>query len=381
MKNKASSILIIEDNPATVSVLYNLLNEAEFEVLIALDGDNAIKSAEEGQPDIILLDVILCGMDGFEICHRLKTSETTRNIPVLFMTALTKTVDKVKGFELGAVDYITKPFEPEEVLARVKTHLMIQQLQRDLQQKNEELHAALDRERKLNNLKSRFISIASHEFRTPLASILFSKNLLQRYTQKLSEKEFVGEMGEELISIERSVHQMTAVLDEVLTITKTEAGKVTFTPERIDLTELCRDIVEKFRSLSTDAHTLIFPNSGDHIHVLADPKLMETILSNLLSNAIKYSPRGGTVYCSLWQDNGTIRLSIKDEGIGIAEDDQSHLFEAFYRGANAAKIKGTGLGLSIVKQFIELHGGAIEVKSEVNRGTTFTIVLPLPSQV
>lgn len=378
MKNNASSILIIEDNPATVSVLYNLLNEAGFEVLVALDGDNAMKSAEEGRPDIILLDVMLCGMDGFEICRRLKTSEATRDIPVLFMTALTRTVDKVKGFELGAVDYITKPFEPEEVLARLKTHLMIQQLQQDLQQKNEELHAALDRERELNELKSRFISIASHEFRTPLASILFSKNLLQRYAHKLSEQELAGEMAEELASVERSVHQMTAVLDEVLTITKSESGKVTFTPEMIDLTELCRNVVEKFQLLTTERHTLMFPNSGKHIHVMVDAKLMDTILSNLLSNAIKYSPQGGTVHCGLVRDNGTIRISIKDEGLGIAEEDQHHLFEAFYRGANAAKIEGTGLGLSIVKQFVELHGGTIEVKSEVNQGTTFTIVLPRP---
>jgi len=377
MKDKVSSILIIEDNPANLSVLFNLLNEAGFEVLVALDGEKAIKSAEEGQPDIILLDVILFGIDGFETCRRLKASEKTKDIPVIFMTALTRTVDKVKGFELGAVDYITKPIEPEEVLSRIKTHLTIQQLQQDLQMKNEEVQASLERERELNKLKSRFISIASHEFRTPLSTILFSNGLLRRYNQRIPNQDMAKEMGEELESIEKSVKKMTETLDEVLTITKSEAGKVTFNPSRIDLTDLCRTIVERFKNMATDTHTIIFPNSSDHIQALVDPKLFEVILSNLLSNAIKYSPGGGNVVCGLVQKDRTIIFSVKDEGIGVSKEDQHHLFDTFYRGVNVDEIQGTGLGLSIVKQFVELHGGAINVESEVNKGTTITIILPL----
>lgn len=378
MKDKAGSILIIEDNPANLSILFSLLNEAGFEVLVSLDGEKALQSAEEGQPDLILLDVILSGIDGFEICRRLKASEKTQEIPVIFMTALTKTADKVKGFELGAVDYITKPIEPEEVLIRIKTHLTIQHLQQDLQMKNEELQASLEREQELNKLKSRFISIASHEFRTPLSTILFSNNLLKRYSQHIPDQEMVKEMGRELESVEKSVRKMTATLDEVLTISRTEAGKVTFNPVEIDLTDLCRGIVEKFKNMASDKHTLIFPNSGEHIQAFVDPKLIEAILSNLLSNAIKYSPEGGNVVCQLVQKDGKIViLSVTDEGIGISEDDQRHLFDEFYRGLNVTKIQGTGLGLSIVKQFVSLHNGAISVNSEVNKGTTFTIILPL----
>lgn len=376
MPTKRSIILVIEDNPGTLKVLFELLTQAEYEVLVATDGDKALTAAEEGQPDLILLDVMLAGMDGFEICRRLKTSEITQAIPVIFMTALTKTLDKVKGFELGAVDYITKPFEPEEVLVRIKTHLTIQQLQHDLKENNDALQASLERERELSMLKSRLISIASHEFRTPLSTILFSKSLLKRYAKKIANQDIAQEIGIECDSIEQSVKQMTTILDEVLLITKAEAGKVPFAPNMIDVTELFRKVVEKFTALTRDSHTIVFAKPEEHIHLLADPKLMDSILSNLLSNAIKYSPQGGTVRCDLFQKNGAVLFSVHDEGIGIPETDQSHLFEAFHRGDNVSHIQGTGLGLSIVKQFVELHGGSIEVQSELNRGSTFTVVLP-----
>ena len=377
MKDKLPSILVIEDNPANLSVLFSLLDEAGFEVLVSLDGESALRSAEEGRPDIILLDVMLAGIDGFETCRRLKASEKTRDIPVIFMTALTKTVDKVKGFELGAVDYITKPFEPEEVLVRVKTHLTIQQLQHDLRMKNEELEASLERERDLNKLKTRFLSIASHEFRTPLSMILFSNTLVRRYLQGVPDQRTVAEMIQELDSIERTIKQMTGTLDEILRIAKSETSQLIFNPTLIDFGDLCRNVVEKFKVMAAETHTIIFSDSVEHVQALVDPKLMEHILSNLLSNAMKYSPAGGTIQCDLVQEKGKIILSVKDEGIGIPEDEQRRLFNAFYRGVNAADIQGTGLGLSIVKQFVELHGGTIALESEANKGTTFTVVLPL----
>jgi two-component system sensor histidine kinase/response regulator len=377
MKDNLPSILVIEDNPANLSVLFNLLNETGFEVSVSLDGESAIRSAEEGHPDIILLDVMLARIDGFEICRRLKASEKTQAIPVIFMTALTKTVDKVKGFELGAVDYITKPFEPEEVLVRIKTHLTIQKLQQDLCLKNEELQASLERERELNKLKSHFLSIASHEFRTPLSMILFSNNLLRRYIQVVPDQQTVTEMIQELDGIERTVKQMTGTLDDILKIAKSETGKLTFNPTLIDLGDLCWKVVEKFKVLAAETHTVIFSNAVEHIQAFVDPKLMEHILSNLLSNAMKYSPKGGTIRCDLVQENGKIILSVTDKGIGIPEDEQRHLFEAFYRGVNVNDIQGTGLGLSIVKQFVELHGGTITLKSDANKGTIFTVVLPL----
>lgn len=378
MNHDVSSILVVEDNPATLSLLFNLLDEAGFEVLVSQDGETAIKAAKTAQPDMILLDVLMSGMDGFETCQRLKTCPETKDIPVIFMTALTKTIDKVKGFELGAVDYITKPIEPEEVLMRVKTHLMLQQLQRDLQIKNRELHAALEREQELHKLKSRFISMASHEFRTPLATIRLSGNLLKRYYAKYPKaSDIEGKIEEELDVIDHSVTQMTTTLDEVLTLSTSEAGKITFSPVSFDLCEFCQTIIARFTLMTAETHRLIFQSESKHFQIVADPKLLDQILSNLLSNAMKYSPQGSTIICQLIEHERQAILSVKDEGMGISPKDQPHLFEPFYRGTNVTHIQGTGLGLSIVKQFVELHGGTITVESQLEVGTTFFITLPL----
>ncbi|GAK59951.1 response regulator receiver sensor signal transduction histidine kinase [Candidatus Vecturithrix granuli] len=378
MNHDVSSILVVEDNPATLSLLFNLLDEAGFEVLVSQDGENAITVATTAQPDMILLDVLMSGMDGFETCQRLKACPETKDIPVIFMTALTKTVDKVKGFELGAVDYITKPIEPEEVLMRIKTHLMLQQLQCDLQIKNRELHAALEREQELNKLKSRFISMASHEFRTPLATIRLSGNLLGRYYAKCPQApDIERKIREELDVIDHSVTQMTVTLDEVLTLSTSEAGKMTFSPVSFDLREFCQTIMTRFTLIAAKTHRLIFQSANKHLQIVADPKLLDQILSNLLSNAMKYSPQGSTILCQLTEHERQAIVSVKDEGMGISAEDQQHLFEPFRRGTNVKHIQGTGLGLSIVKQFVELHGGTITVESQIEVGTTFFITLPL----
>lgn len=377
MNHETSSILVIEDNPATLSLLFALFDEAGFEVLVSQEGESAMNTAKAAQPDIILLDVLLAGIDGFETCRRLKDCPETREIPIIFMTALTKTVDKVKGFELGAVDYITKPIELEEVLMRVKTHLTLQRLQQDLQTRNKELHAALEREQELNKLKSRFISMASHEFRTPLATIRSSGNLIRRYLKLFrTHDDLEREVDEELQVIEQAVKQITTTLDEVLTISKTEAGKITFTPISFDLRELYQNIIARFRAIAADTHIFQFYNGTKQVQIVADPKLLDQILSNLLSNAIKYSPTGSTITCRLSENEHEAILSVEDEGIGISEEDQAHLFEAFHRGTNVRHIQGTGLGLSIVKQFIDMHGGTISVESHQEVGTTFTLTFP-----
>ncbi len=378
MSMNASSILVIDDDMKNLSLLFNLLNEAGFEVLVSRDGESAIKSAENAQPNLILLDVLMSGIDGFETCRRLKASEKTQHIPVIFMTGLTSTVNKVRGFELGAIDYLTKPVEPEEVLVRIKTHLTIQQLQQDLQTKNQELQASLEREQDLNTFKSRFMSIATHEFRNPLTTVLFSSNLLRRYSAKItSEQNMIKEMGEELDSIERSVRQMMITLDGVLKVSKSETERFKFQPTSVNIKKLCQYVIEKFSIKAAETHTIHFLDKLESPQAVVEPKLMEQILSNLLSNAIKYSPNGGTITCNLFQENGVLILSVKDEGIGISKEDQRRLFKAFQRGGNVNGIQGTGLGLSIVKQFVELHGGTIHVESEVDRETTFKVALPI----
>ncbi len=379
MNNNKATILIVDDNPENLDVLFDLLNGKGFELLFAIDGASALQRTEIAEFDLILLDVMMPGMDGFEVCRRLKMNPKTRDVPIVFMTALTDTVNKVKGFEAGAVDYITKPIEAEEVLARVNTHLNMRCLQKELHAKNAELHAsnqelqtALEREKELNGLKTRFVSIASHEFRSPLALIQLTAGMLKCYRDRMPD----GKEEKHLEIIETAVEEMTGILNDVLMLTKAEAGNFQFRPEALDIEEFCQRVVDKFRLMSAATHRIAFSADGEHFQAAADPQLLHSILSNLLSNAIKYSPDGGMIQVDIFPKDTEFELSVTDEGLGISQEDRSHLFDAFQRGKNVSGIKGSGLGLSIVKQFVELHGGTITVESEAHKGSTFTVTLP-----
>ncbi len=374
MNAENTLILIVDDRPTNLEILFELFEQTQFEVSFASDGRACLEIARSDHPDMILLDVMMPEMDGFEVCRRLKLHADTRDIPVIFMTALSDTVDKIKGFELGAIDYITKPFQAQEVLARINTHLTVQRLQRELLQKNAELQGALEREKDLNQIKSRFISIASHELRSPLTVISMTGKMLKRYADRMSAEKKL----EQLDIIEDAVGKMTDLLNDVLLLVKVESHQFHFRPTRLDVAAFCRDLADQFRAMCVETHVLEFSAQGEGFEASVDPKLLHHIFSNLLSNAIKYSPNGGTIRFDILREEGmpTMRFRVQDEGIGIAPGDLEHLFDAFHRGGNVSEIKGTGLGLWIVKQFVELHGGALDVESELGRGSAFTIRLP-----
>lgn len=250
-------------------------------------------------------------------------------------------------------------------------------------QAEEELGKALVRERELNELKSRFIAMISHEYRTPLATILSSTELLDHYSQKLTEKQKVQHYHR----IKTSVQEMTQLVDDVLDISKIEAGKQDFNPAPLNLGKFCSELVDELQLIIGKEHTFIFTNHSDSklavkgSNVLAsaymDEKLLRSIISNLVSNAIKYSPQGSTVRVDLVGERGQAILRLQDQGIGIPQQDQQQLFQLFHRGSNVGNTSGTGLGLAIVKSAVDLHGGQIAVESEVGVGTTVTVTLPL----
>ncbi len=234
------------------------------------------------------------------------------------------------------------------------------------------LQYSLEKEKELNELKTRFISIASHEFRTPLTSILSSAELIKRYGKKWSEDKF-NEHAEKIMS---SIEYLTDLLDDVLTISRSESGKIVFNPLKIDLHLFCRDIIEELKFNADKNHKLIFKYTADQEIFDLDPKLIRFIITNLLSNAFKYSPKGSKVELLVSSTYDSILINVKDEGIGIPEEDKAHLFEPFYRTHNVGEIEGTGLGLSIVKRAVDLHNGVISYHSELGKGTTFNIKLP-----
>ena len=391
--SEQESILIVDDNPTNLGVLSDCFNDCGFEILVAEDGESALEKAEYAHPDIILLDILMPGIDGFETCRRLKAKASTQDIPVIFMSALAETVDKVRGFQLGAVDYITKPVQHEEVLARVNTHLTIRNLTKRLQEQNSrlqqeirdrkqteellrileiELREALAQEKELGELKSRIISTISHEYRTPLTTIASSAEILQMYRHKLDEAKQLKHFDR----IQASIKHMTDLVSDVLFLSRADFEKLEFQPESIDLISFFNEVVEELQVGIGNAHHLTFTSVGECIYFDGDAKLLRQILTNLISNAIKYSPNGGPVSIRLTCQDNQVIFQVSDQGIGIPPEDQENLFESFTRARNVGTIAGTGLGLSIVKKCVDLHDGQIAVESQVGVGTTFTVSLP-----
>jgi PAS domain S-box-containing protein len=236
-----------------------------------------------------------------------------------------------------------------------------------------EVRRSLEKERELNELKSRFVAMTSHEFRTPLATILSSAELLEQYGARLPAEE-----REDLHrSIRAGVERMTRLLDDVLTIGKAEANMLQFTPAQVDLAAFCEQLAEETRRGAGEAHTLEFSYEGAREPVRADEKLLRHALTNLLSNAFKYSPAGGRVEFRVRMDGREAAFEVRDQGIGIPPEDQPRLFETFHRARNVGAIAGTGLGLAIARKSVELHGGSVSVESSPGAGTCFRVTVPL----
>jgi signal transduction histidine kinase len=236
-----------------------------------------------------------------------------------------------------------------------------------------EIRNALEKERELSELRSSFVSLLSHEFRTPLTTIQSSAELLERYNDRLTEEK----KQNHFIRIRSAVSRMTQLLDDVLTIGRAEAGRLKFEPSPMDVVAFCRNIVEGIQISARPKPTINFVVQGDCTNAQMDEKLLGHIITNLLSNAIKYSPQGGTVQFDLSCNSSSAIFRIQDTGIGIPKQDLENLFDSFRRASNVGTIPGTGLGLAIVKQCVDLHGGTISVETELEVGSSFTVVLPL----
>jgi PAS domain S-box-containing protein len=239
-------------------------------------------------------------------------------------------------------------------------------------QMEENLRAALRKERELNELKTRFASMVSHEFRLPLATILSSSDILTRYHEQLSDERRV----EHLETIQEQVSSLTEMLDDILVISRAQTVALPFVPSRFQVEKFLREIIDDVRAATNGSHKIIFSSAGDCQEVMMDRKLIRQLVMNLLSNAVKYSSQGGMIYVDLYCDLRQTAIQVKDSGIGIPEDDQKHLFEIFHRSANVGATPGSGLGLAIAKQAVDLHNGEILFESLVGVGTTVTVHLP-----
>lgn len=236
-----------------------------------------------------------------------------------------------------------------------------------------QIQKSLEKEKELNELKSRFISMASHEYRTPLTSIKIFADLLKMHGRKIENDKYYSYISK----INNSVEYMTELINDVLMVNKAETGKIKLNPVVLDFNKLCNSIYEEYRDQSESKHEIILNYISPISLIYADEKLLRQVISNLISNAIKYSPGKGRIDFSVNTNGEKIIVIIKDEGIGILPEDRDKIFSSFYRGQNIGTVPGTGLGLYIVKRIVELCGGSIYFESIVNQGTAFTVELPL----
>ncbi len=382
IEQRNNTILIIDDNAANIGVIVEYIKTYGFETVIARNGEMGLKRAKLVHPDIILLDVLMPGIDGFETCRRLKADEATRTIPVIFMTALTDVEDKVKGFAVGGVDYVTKPVQQEEVLARIRTHLKIQAQNRQLQQQTVELnHARLMAEaaqkiaEKASKIKSAFLANMSHELRTPLNAILGFSQLMAR------SEELNASQQENLAIIRRSGEHLLTLINDVLDMSKIESGHTILNLKEFDLYLLMNDLENMFRLKAEEKQLQLHVDLSPLLpqFIITDEVKLRQVLINLLNNAIKFTRTGGvsvrvnSAQCGAEaKKHFEIQFEVEDSGLGIAVEEYDVLFEPFQQTQAAdGMYEGTGLGLPISRKFVQLMGGDFKVHSEVGQGSVF----------
>ena len=260
--------------------------------------------------------------------------------------------------------------ESKKIRVELKKHQ--NNLEKLIFDRTKELEESLEREKELGILKTRFVSMASHEFRTPLTSINAAADIILNYADKLSKED----IEKRLYKIKNEIADMTTTLEDILIIGKAEAQKLKFTPVEIDFVKNVKFIIDQFQLAQIEPREIVYEFSDDSILINADPKWIKNIVINLISNAIKYSKPTTKVEIGIKKENETVILTFSDKGVGISKKDQKKLFEPFHRGENVDEISGTGLGLAVVQKAVELHNGKILFTSELNKGTTFKIILP-----
>lgn len=368
-----STIMVVDDTPANLKLLDNLLGERGYRVVTFPRGDLALKAAARNPPDLILLDINMPVMNGFEVCQRLKEDPALREIPVLFISALAETTDKVKGFAAGGVDYVIKPFEFEEVLARVRTHLALQDFRRQLQRKNQELDESYHKLQELEAMRESLTHMIVHDLRSPLMGVAGYLDLLD---EELGET-LSAENRELFDRAQAATRELTARISTVLDVYRLEGGAMPLNLEPVDLRVLAEKAVMTLGAQTREVR-ISMEAPALPVEVRCDRDLVGRVLGNLLDNAVKFAPMDSTVRVVLGTDDSRVRAEIHDQGPGVPAEHRATIFQKF-RQVDAWKggqRRGTGLGLAFCKMAIEAHGGSIGMDCPPEGGSVFWFVLP-----
>ena len=360
----AAVILIVDDVPENLRLLSAILKAAGHRVRLVPSGEVALESVRQTPPDLILLDIRLPGADGFAVCGQLKQLDGVREIPVIFISAMEGVEDKLRAFAAGGVDYVTKPFQAAEVLARVNAHLQIRRQNIQLEENYRELQKL---EQKRDNLTHMIV----HDMRSPMMTVDGYHEMLER-----TEAGSLSPKGARYLKEARAgMARLVRLTHEMLAVSKLEAGKLPLNRTAIDLVRLAGEIQAEHEIIREDK-TIALESSGAPVVVWADRDLIARVLQNLVGNALAFSPERGRITLAVTGTAAAARVAVTDEGPGIPADQQAVIFNKFGTLGENRHRPGIGLGLTFCKLAIEAHGGSISVRSEPGRGSVFWFELP-----
>lgn len=359
MDTKNYTILIVDDNPNNLKVLGGILKAVGYNFRMAKSGKQALSVLEKTKPELVLLDIQMPEMDGFETCKKIKEIPGNTNIPIIFLTANTDAESVNKAFKSGGVDYVTKPFNTDELLIRIETHIKLKIQAEELLRQN----AA----------KDKFFSIISHDLKNPLANILGFSELIKENFDEIDPKKLLNFIG----YINNSAVYALEILDDLLDWSRIQRGSLISSKQNFNLSKLLKNNIEGHKP-QAQAKSIFFDYSFDKdVFIHADERMVSAIVRNLISNAIKFTPKGGLISVStkevIVNNKKLIETEIKDTGVGIEEKNISKLFkiEQNYNSKGTNNETGTGLGLILCKEFINQNNGIIRVESKPKVGTSF----------
>ena len=363
VQREKPEILIVDDSPSNLRLLDEMLRSTGYVSRVVTNGNAALVAVRKSVPDLILLDIMMPSMDGYEVCRQLKADPEFRRVPVIFLSAMTGAGAKLKAFEEGGVDYISKPFNLEELEARVRLHLM-------MSRKNRELERAHKRLQSLEELRDKLVHMIVHDMRNPLFTIdLLVENMT---TPTMAE---TAKIQRGLDSIHGEVQRLLRMLTDMLDMSRLEAGQMPLERVMGDLVEEARGVMESVLKSTRNAQMSLV--AKEPVRLLYDSVIVQRVITNLITNGLKHAPSGQGLEIGVERQEGSVRVWVLDHGPGIPEASRGTLFDVFSQLDSKQRKFGAGLGLAFCRMAVEAHGGKIGVESELGKGSRFWFELPL----
>nr|WP_298994645.1 hybrid sensor histidine kinase/response regulator [uncultured Allomuricauda sp.] len=366
---KKPYILAVDDEQLNLELLRFILERNQYEFVGTSDDDYFFELLKERKPDLILLDVIMPRIEGFELCEKIKEFKEYRNIPIIFLTGKVNVKDKVKGFEVGGVDYVTKPFNEQELIARIRTHIELMRARKKIEEQAQNLQQS-------NDLKDRMFSIIGHDLRSPLSAAKLKMDFIMRGIIDPKGDAFLDET---VFGLLKTMDEALNLLQNLLGWAKSESDQIQMIPEKLDVHDLVEQTLRLLKLGSEHKKIELSNNVPEGTFAFADNNMIKTVLRNLLSNAIKFTPVEGAIRINSRLENDSVVLEVQDNGNGISKEDIQKILNPneHFSKLGTEKEPGTGLGLVLCQSFVHKNRGDLKIKSDVGKGSTFYFDIPL----